>query len=84
MNTKDYFKDIYSDFFGVENIINEEGTEGSAFSHSDDKQEKMKELFNKINSLYISNESQELLKKMIEYMRKYNEGIETNYIPFNI
>ena len=85
MNTKDYFKDIYSDFFGIENN-NEEGTTGSAFSHSnsDDKNSVMKELFDKINSLNISIESQELLKKIITYMRKYNEKIESNYVPFNI
>ena len=36
MNTKDYFKDIYSDFFGIENDLNEEGTTDSAFSHNAD------------------------------------------------
>ena len=85
MNTKDYFKDIYSDFFGIENN-NEEGTMGSAFSHSnsDDKDKVMKELFDRINSLNISTDSQELLKKIITYMRKYNEKIESNYVSFNI
>ena len=85
MNTKDYFKDIYSDFFGIENN-NEEGTTGSAFSHSnsDDKDKVMKELFDRINSLNISTDSQELLKKIITYMRKYNEKIESNYVSFNI
>ena len=78
MNT-DYFKDIYKDFFGVESLPKEEKgkiEEGS--------QNTMITLFDKINKLYIKDESKELLKKIIEYMRKYNEKIETNYIPFNI
>ena len=78
MNNKDYFKDIYQDFFGVESLDtkSEEIKKGS--------QEIMTTLFDKINKLYINDESKELLKKIIEYMRKYDEKIETNYIPFNI
>ena len=78
MNT-DYFKDIYKDFFGVETLPKEENKEIKEGS-----QNTMITLFDKINKLYIKDESKELLKKIIEYMRKYNEGIETNYIPFNI
>ena len=78
MNT-DYFKDIYKDFFGVETLPKEEKKEIEEGS-----QNTMITLFDKINKLYIKDESKELLKKIIEYMRKYNEGIETNYIPFNI
>ena len=75
---KDYFKDIYKDFFGVESLDNnsEEIQESS--------QKIMTTLFEKINNLYVNDESKELLKKIIEYMRKYKEGLETNYIPFNI
>ena len=75
----DYFKDIYKDFFGVETLPKEEKKEIEESS-----QNTMTTLFNKINKLYIKDESKELLKKIIEYMRKYNEKIETNYIPFNI
>ena len=78
MNT-DYFKDIYKDFFVVETLPKEEKKEIEESS-----QNTMITLFDKINKLYIKDESKELLKKIIEYMRKYNEGIETNYIPFNI
>ena len=78
MNT-DYFKDIYKDFFGVETLPKEEKKEIEESS-----QNTMITLFDKINKLYIKDESKELLKKIIEYMRKYNESIETNYIPFNI
>ena len=74
----DYFKDIYKDFFGVENLKEEKK------EIEESSQNTMTTLFNKINKLYIKDESKELLKKIIEYMRKYNEKIETNYIPFNI
>ena len=77
MNT-DYFKDIYKDFFGVESLPKEENKK------IEESSQKMITLFDKINKLYIKDESKESLKKIIEYMRKYNEGIETNYIPFNI
>ena len=77
MNT-DYFKDIYKDFFGVET----QKEENKKIEES--SQNTMITLFDKINKLYIKDESKELLKKIIEYERKYNEGIETNYIPFNI
>ena len=48
------------------------------------KDELMKELFEKIENLYIDDKSKELLKKIIEYMRKYNEKIEKQYISFNM
>ena len=73
---EDYFKDIYKDFFGVE-------TEKTN-NFQDESQDKMAFLFEKINSLYISDDSKDLLKKIIEYMRKYNEKIESIYVPFRI
>lgn len=90
MNTKDYFKDMYTDFFGVES-----GPRFSVKVIKDDKtiedekqeqtsQEEMTSLINKINDLYITEESKNLLKKIIEYMRKYNEKIETQYVPFRL
>ena len=77
MNT-DYFKDIYKDFFGVETPKEENK------KIEESSQNTMTTLICKINKRYIKDESKELLKKIIEYMRKYNEKIETNYIPFNI
>lgn len=90
MNTKDYFKDMYTDFFGVES-----GPRFSVKVIKDDKtiedekqeqtsQEEMTSLINKINDLHITEESKNLLKKIIEYMRKYNEKIETQYVPFRL
>ena len=82
MNTRDYFKDIYKDFFGVETSSQEQKRELASSEIT--SQEEMSELFDKINSLYITDESKDMLKKIIEYMRKYQEGIENNYIPFRL
>lgn len=72
---KDYFKNIYTDFYGIESISKEE------LNLSD---QDMSKLIEQINSLYIDDESKNLFKNIIEYMRKYDEGIEKNYIPFRI
>ena len=80
MNTKNYFEDMYTDFFGVESLpssIEKKETEKGP-------QDIMASLFHKINDLMVSDESKELIKKIIEYMRKYHEKIETNYIPFRL
>ncbi|MBR3281236.1 MAG: AAA family ATPase [Clostridia bacterium] len=50
----------------------------------EDRDKKMEEWFSKIEKLYITDDSKNLIKKIIEYMRKYNEKIEANYISFNI
>ena len=50
----------------------------------EDRDKKMEEWFLKIDKLYITDQSKNLLKKIIEYMRKYNEQIEKNYISFNM
>ena len=80
MNTKDYFKNMYTDFYGVEN--NREIKPVKEESKSED--ELMSSLFDEINNLLVTDESKDLLKKIIEYMRKYHEGIEKNYIPFRL
>ena len=75
MINKYNFKDVYVDFFGVEQETQEETNE---------KQVEMTNLFDRINNLYIDDKSKNLFKNIIEYMRKYNEGIEKNYIPFRL
>ena len=79
MNNKKLLEDVYNDFFGVENIKQEEKNEDTAKENID-----MKDIFDEIEKLYIKDESKELLKKIVEYMRKYHEEIEKNYITFNI
>ena len=81
MNSKDYFKDMYTDFFKVEK---EEEKEIENNSLEKSSQKEMTTLFDRINNLYINEESKELLKKIIEYMRKYQEKIEKNYVNFNL
>ena len=75
MMNKDYFKDIYTDFFGVEQETKQETNE---------RQLEMGNLIERINNLYIDETSKNMFKNIIEYMRKYKEGIEKNYIPFRI
>ena len=54
-----------------------------AVEHSkEDKDEFMKKIFEKIDELYITDDSKKLLKKIVEYMRKYQEKIENEYIQF--
>ncbi len=75
MNNRDYFKDIYTDFFNIES----NNTEAK-----EDKTKQMTDFFDQINELYVTDKAKEILKKMIEYMRMYQEEIENNYIPFRI
>ncbi len=49
-----------------------------------DPDTKMKNLFEKLESIYIDENSKDVLKKVIEYMRKHKEGIEKQYISFNM
>ena len=48
------------------------------------KDNKMVEWFDKIDKLYITDESKNVLKKIIEYIRRYQEKLENTYIPFNM
>ena len=48
------------------------------------RDELLKTSFEKIDKLYIDEKSKDTLKKIIEYIRKYNEGIEKNFISFNM
>lgn len=82
MNSNNYFKNIYKDFFRVESS-SEENNEKRTVS-LEESQKEMTLLFDRINDLYLKEESKDLLKQMIEYMRKYNEGIEKNYIPYRV
>ena len=73
MNNK-YFSDIYDDFFKVEK------------KELEIKEENKEEvnLLEDIDSLYLDNESKNLLKQIIEYMDKFSKKEESNYINFNI
>ena len=43
----------------------------------------MTESFETIDKLYLDDESKNLLKQVIEFIRKYHEKIENNYVNFN-
>ena len=109
MVNKNFFENIYDDFFGIEKIKREneklaeelnlsanfptievkEVTENKEENLSKEELKKLKDehmvmLFEKIDKLYITDDSKNVLKKIIEYMRKYNEQIEKDYIAFNM
>ena len=79
---ENYFKDMYTDFFGIESLPKAENLEKEERDMG--PQQEMVSLFLKIDNLLINDDSKNLLKKIIEYMRKYHEGIETYYIPFRL
>ena len=49
-----------------------------------ESQEFFEESLKNIDELYIDQKSKETLKKILEYIKNYNEGIEKNFISFNM
>ena len=45
---------------------------------------KLKEFYQRVEDAHLVENSKIVLKKMIDYTRKYSEGIIKNYIPFNM
>ena len=114
MIDKEFFKNMYDDFFGIEKLkeeneklakelgLNDEEIPEIEIKSKDNvkedcdlnsispeeikkvKDEQMLKFFNKLEKLYITEESKNTLKKIIEYMRKFDEKIETEYINFNM
>ena len=66
---KDYFEDVFNDFFKESSHIEEKKTE------------EIKEEI-KIDELNITDESKEILTKISTYIKEYNE--EKRFIPFNL
>ena len=48
------------------------------------KQAKLEEFYDRVEEAHLTDESKLVLKKMIDYARKYKEGIVKDYIPFNM
>ena len=113
MERKDFLKDIYNDFFGIEKLKEENEKLARELNLTDDfpvieihknepetqeavsqnipeedltklKDEKMVDFFERIEKLYVTDEAKNILKKIVEYVRKYNEKIEKDYISFNM
>ena len=72
MNNRQILEDVYRDFFPEKKEIKEEIVEES------------KDEDYSIDTLFINDESKELLKKIIKYMQDYSNGVEKNYLNFNI
>ena len=70
-------KEVYKDFFG-------EGISKELKSDDFKVDEEVKEEVVDIDSLFIDDDSKDLLKRIINYMKEYSSKKETNYIPFNI
>ena len=67
-----YFNDIYNDFFKVEKKeITEEEKDSNIILES-------------IDDLYLNNESKNLFKQILNYMEKYCNKEESNYINFDM
>ena len=102
MDNKNFLKDIYDDFFGIEKLKEENERLAKEVGLTDDyptidvqkiedekelkksKDEQMVKFYEDIDKLYVTDEAKNILKRMIDYMRKYNEKIEEAYIPFNL
>lgn len=78
MDTKDYFKNLYSDFYGTKEIPK------IVVKNEDNVEFDFDDTIKKIDDIYINEESKTLLKNIITYMYKYSIKEEENYIPFNI
>ena len=81
---QDYFKDIYSDFFEKSLIQEESITNSQEEFNQEQLKEKVKDISEQINDLYITHESKDILKRIIAYMQRYRANVEKKYIPFNL
>lgn len=50
----------------------------------EEKLAKLQEFFERVENAHLTDDSKIILKKMISYAQKFNEGIVKNYIPFNM
>ena len=77
MNNKKILEEVYNDFFGPSSIKLEEEKKEEEFKKEEENN------FN-IDKLFITEESKELLKKIIKYMEEYSKEQEKRYLTFNI
>ena len=71
MNNRQILEDVYRDFFPERE---------TAFV---DEEKPLQEEVS-LDTLYLTDESKDLLKKIIQYMKDYHDGIEKNYLTFHI
>jgi len=71
----------------IENNTNKKQTEmpiNTKEEFSAQNAAKLQEFYQKVEDSHLVENSKVVLKKMIDYARKYSEGIVKNYIPFNM
>ncbi len=68
-----YFNEIYNDFFNVNKKI-----------EVDSKNNVEEEISYNIDELYLDDKSKNLFSQILDYMDKYHNNEESNYINFNI
>ncbi len=73
MNSKDYLADVYQDFFGSP-LVDTKTVESMEEEGID---------ISKIDSFLIEEESKDLLRKAIDYMRRYHLEEEKRYLDFH-
>ena len=78
MNNRQILEDVYKDFFADKSLVGEKDT-----PLVENKSEVLDDEKYSIDSLFIDDESKDLLKKIIKYMEDYSKGIESNYLTFN-
>ena len=71
MNNRQILEDVYRDFFSEREtaFVDEEKAPQEEIS---------------LDTLYLTDESKDLLKKIIQYMKDYHDGVEKNYLTFHI
>ena len=69
---------IYDDFFGKNSSLLTKTEEIKADDFNFD------DIIKEIDELYLDNESKDVIKKIVNYIKNYNEKIEKMYINFNI
>ena len=76
MNNRVNFNEIYEDFFGKNSNL--------VLNNNEEKESNLliTDYNNKIDNMFLSNESKELLKKIINYISIYKEN--NIYVNFNI
>lgn len=83
-----YFDEYESDKKTIKkkSVTQEKTAEESQNHHvsQEEKQSKLQEFFERVDDAHLTDDSKIVLKKMIDYARKFEEGIVKNYIPFNM
>ena len=76
MDKTDYLKDIYNDFFSTDKSIED--------SSNEIELKEVSSLSFEIDKLYISEDAKNIIKKIIDYMKKYNNNEVDIYIPLRL